>query len=164
MFAALDLNQLTEQYVTDRRLMAEGRGLEMTLTRPLELPPVLADAELLGQVLSILLTNAMNYTPTGGQITVATQTKCLKGQKWVGFSVSDTGPGIPVAEHARLFERFYRGTTARRSGVSGSGLGLSIVKEIVDRHQGQISVDSKGIPGQGVTFTIWLRAALGEVS
>jgi signal transduction histidine kinase len=72
-------------------------------------------------------------------------------------SVSDTGPGISKADRAHLFERFYRGEAGRESGAPGTGLGLAICKEIMDLHNGRISVQSE--IGQGSTFTIWLTIA-----
>jgi signal transduction histidine kinase len=106
--------------------------------------------------LSILLSNALNYVPAGGQVTVSTHTSESGGQDWVQFSVSDTGPGIAAEEQAMVFERFTRGIAGRVSGTPGTGLGLSIAREIVDRHQGRIEVSSEGVPGKGATFTVWL--------
>ena len=79
--------------------------------------------------------------------------------EWIALAVSDTGPGIVADEQARLFERFFRGETGRRSGAAGTGLGLAICQEIMARHGGQITVESQ--IGQGSTFTIWLPVPLG---
>jgi len=154
----VDLNTLAERYVDDRPLLAESRGLRLTLDQQPDLPLVQADEGLLGQALSILLTNALNYTPSGGQVVVSTHLREMEGKLWVGLSVSDTGPGIPPAEQARLFERFFRGEAGRESGTPGTGLGLAIVKEIVDRHKGQTEIVSEGVPGKGATFSIWTPA------
>jgi PAS domain S-box-containing protein len=156
--AALDLNALVKEYVTDRSALAESKGLTLTFDPASVLNIARADRNLAGQALSILLTNAFNYTPAGGRVIVRTQTRSVDGQPWVGFSVSDTGPGIPPDEQAQLFTRFFRGRTGRESGVPGTGLGLSIVKKIVDRHHGRIDVESVGVPGQGATFCVWLPA------
>jgi signal transduction histidine kinase len=112
-------------------------------------------------VLSILLTNALNYTPEGGLVTVCTRTRQDNGQVWVGVSVKDTGRGIPEAEQKQLFTRFFRGSAAHDAEVAGTGLGLSISKEIVQRHQGDIEVSSRGVPGLGSQFDIWLPAKFG---
>lgn len=153
-----NLNSLVEEYVTDRVPLAESRGLELKLAPQPDLPPVQADPKLMGQVLSILLTNALNYTPTGGRVVVNTQCCDDDTHPWVGFSVSDDGPGILPDEQKQLFSRFFRGKVGRESGVAGTGLGLAIAKEIIDRHQGRIEVSSKGIPGQGTIFRVWLPA------
>jgi signal transduction histidine kinase len=117
---------------------------------------VQADEGLIGQVLSILLTNAFNYTPADGQVTVSTHSYQSDGKQWAGFRVSDTGPGIAPEDQRHIFERFYRGEAGHASGVPGTGLGLAIAHEIVARHQGRIEVTSDGVPGNGTTFTVWL--------
>lgn len=155
-FAPLDLNMLTDQYVTDRQPLAQQKGLTLLLEREADLPPVQADARLIGQVLSILLTNAINYTPEGGQVVVSTCTRRDSGKAWIGMRVSDNGPGIAPDDMAHLFERFFRGKVGIESGAPGTGLGLALAKEIVERHQGKIEVLSEGTPGQGATFTVWL--------
>ena len=112
-----------------------------------------------GQVLSAILTNAMNYTPAGGSITVSTQMEENQGRMWTGFAISDTGPGIPVEDQQRLFERFFRGKTGRASSSPGTGLGLSIAREIIYRHGGRIEVQQRRLPGKGTTFSVWLPVA-----
>jgi PAS domain S-box-containing protein len=154
--APLDLNELAQEYVTDRMALAESKGLTIACRSEPNLPPVQADQNLVGQVLSILLTNALNYTPAGGQVIVETGQSQTAGQRHVGFSVSDTGPGIPREEQEQLFTRFFRGKSGRKSGVAGTGLGLAIAQEIVERHHGQIVIDSAGTPGQGTQFSVWL--------
>jgi PAS domain S-box-containing protein len=156
-FAAFDVNALIEEYVNDRRRLASDRGLTLSCEAVNESTTVMGERNLIGQVLSILLTNAINYTPADGHIIVTTRQRpdeCL-----AGFSVSDTGPGISLQERSRLFSRFFRGTAGRSSNIAGTGLGLALVKEIVDRHQGHIEVYSTGIVDQGAIFTIWLPTA-----
>ncbi len=152
----VDLNALAVQYVNDRTPLAESHDLTLLFEEVPDLPQVQTDEGLIGQTLSILLTNALNYTPAGGRVTVRTQAQELNGDRWVGVSVSDTGPGITPDDQPHLFERFYRGQAGRSSGAPGTGLGLAIAKEIVERHHGRIEVQSEGVPGQGATFTIWL--------
>jgi two-component system sensor histidine kinase BaeS len=107
------------------------------------------------QAVSNLLTNALNYTPPGGQVVVRTITANDNGDPTVKVVVEDTGPGISSEELPHLFERFYRGKAGQGSGAPGTGLGLAIVKQVVDHHQGRIEVGS-GAQGQGAKFTIWL--------
>ncbi len=153
--ARLDLNALVNDYVTDRLLLAKERELSLKLEAEPDLPPVLADHIQVGQAISVLLTNAFLYTPSGGQITIRTRQRHKESKEWIGVTISDTGPGITPDELPHLFERFFRGRAGRRSGAPGTGLGLAIVKEIIDQHAGQIEVESAGIPGQGSTFSIW---------
>jgi signal transduction histidine kinase len=154
--APVDLNALADQYVADRAPLAEERGLSLSLDQAPDLPPVHADEGMLGQTLSVLLTNALNYTPVGGRVVVSTWVCQREGEACTGFSVSDTGPGIPPEEQSRLFQRFFRGAAGRESGQPGTGLGLAIAKEIVTRHHGWIEVVSEGVPGEGATFSVWL--------
>jgi PAS domain S-box-containing protein len=152
----LDLNALVEQYATDRAPLAEEKGLGLTFERAPNLPAVQADEGLLGQALSTLLTNALNYTPAGGRVVVSALSEEHDGARWAGFRVSDTGPGIPPEEHPLIFQRFFRGSVGRGSGAPGTGLGLSIVREVANRHGGRVEMTSTGVPGEGAAFTVWL--------
>jgi len=152
----LHIDYLIIQYVTDRQLLAEEKGLIINYDLSDSLPLVRGDSGLIGQVLSILLTNAINYTPENGRITIKTATKEKDNNTWIGLSVKDTGLGIPAEEQDKIFERFYRGKSGQGSGAPGTGLGLSIAQEIVASHNGHLEVQSDGIAGNGSTFTIWL--------
>jgi len=155
-FIPTDLNTLAQLFITDRTLLAQERGLELTFEPAHSLPAVSADQMLIGQALSILLTNALNYTPRGGEISVTTRAEERDGQESVVLRVRDTGPGIPVEEQPNLFQRFFRGRVGKDSDAAGTGLGLAIAHEIIERHHGQIEVSSAGIPGKGAMFSIWL--------
>ena len=157
-YQSVDLNALVEEYVMDRGQLADSKGLRLEKQATPGLPRVRADRSLIGQVLSILLTNALHYTPEGGIVTVITQSRQREGQNWVGISVKDTGRGIPEEEQKQLFTRFFRGSAAREAEVAGTGLGLAISKEIITRHQGSIEVSSRGVPGMGTQFDVWLPA------
>jgi signal transduction histidine kinase len=153
---SIDLNQLVGIHVADRMMLAEKRGLSLVFEGQPDLLPILGDEGLLSQVLSILLTNALNFTPEGGLVTVSTHSQAKQDQLWVGFRVKDTGPGISPDEQNRLFERFFRGQAARAARVPGTGLGLALAKEIIKRHDGYIDVESTGVPGEGTAFSVWL--------
>lgn len=152
----VDLNVVTSQFINDRKALARHLNLSLSFTEKPDLPLVEADIALFEQALSILLTNAFNYTPAGGHVHVSTEVSERNEQLWSGVIVSDTGPGISHNDQAHLFERFFRGTAGRRSGAPGTGLGLAIVQEIINKHQGRIDVISEGIPGKGATFILWL--------
>jgi PAS domain S-box-containing protein len=152
----VDLNRLASEYVTDRGVLAMARSLSLRMEAQPDLPLVTLDEPLIGQVLSILMTNALNYTPAGGEVIVRTMLAEQDGSRWAGFSVSDTGPGIPLEERPHLFERFFRGRAAQDSGAPGTGLGLAIAQEIVTRHGGRIVVGETGPLGQGTRFEVWL--------
>ncbi len=154
--SAFDLETLAQEYLADRLALAESRGLTLSVSDVSDGAVVCADRDLVGQVLSILLTNALNYTPEGGNVLINILEREDGPRKWVGFSVKDSGIGISPEDQKRLFSRFFRGNVGRKSGISGTGLGLSIAKEIIDRHGGTIKVESEGIPGEGSTFSVWL--------
>lgn len=150
---SMDLNRLLETLVMDRQRLFAERNLEL-LVQVVDLPIIQADASLIEQVATNLLTNAMNYTPSGGKVSLTTALCESDGESWVTFSVGDSGPGISLEEQGHLFERFYRGESAQTSAVSGTGLGLSICKEIMDLHGGRITLVSA--LGSGAAFTVWL--------
>lgn len=155
----VDLNQMTSEYVQDRQPLASQQHLTLIHKQTRQLPLVKADVGLLGQVLSILLTNAFAYTPSGGEIIVSTEHRFIGEEQWCGFSTKDNGPGILPSEQKHLFSRFFRGKAGRDSEAAGTGLGLAIAKEIVDRHAGRLEVHSEGVEGQGTRFTVLLPTA-----
>ena len=112
---------------------------------------VYGDASLLSQLLSNLLSNAVKYSPQGGLVEIA----AAKADDQVVVSIRDHGIGIPESERERVFERYYRGSNT--SGIGGSGVGLSLVRSIVDLHKGSISLES--VEGKGSLFTLRLPAA-----
>jgi signal transduction histidine kinase len=152
-----DLNQLLAQLVADRSALAAERGLAIDFQTEAASVTAWVDPALLVQVISNLLTNAINYTPPGGLITVTIAPRQHDGQDWATFTVKDTGPGITPIDLPHLFERFYRGEVGRKSGAPGTGLGLAISTKIVDRLGGHITIESQ--PGQGAAFTVWLKPA-----
>jgi len=145
------LDYLLPQLVADRMNLAIEHGLTLEYETVPGLPRALVDPERLTEVVTNLVTNAINYTPSGGRIIISTAVS----DEWVTFTVRDTGPGITAKDLPRLFDRFYRGEAGRRASAPGTGLGLAISKEIVDRLSGRITVES--MPGQGAAFTVWLR-------
>ncbi|MBN2388976.1 MAG: hypothetical protein JXB85_18315 [Anaerolineales bacterium] len=156
LVSPLDLNRLAEQLIIDRAPLAADRRLDLHLELQADLPLVQADERMVGEVLSILLTNALEYTPAGGQVTVRTCNQGGQQDPTAGFAVIDTGPGITPEDLAHIFERFFRGKAGRESKIPGTGLGLAIAREIVNRHNGRIEVHSEGQAGQGAIFHVWL--------
>jgi two-component system sensor histidine kinase ResE len=150
----VDLNLLTEMAVMSHHILAESRGLTMTYQATNGKTMVSVDYDKFMQVINNLIENAINYTPDGGEIQVATEC-CVKDKRpWAAVTVRDTGIGIPEHEIQHLFERFFRGGEPQEMRVQGSGLGLAIVKEIVELHGGTVTVESQ--VGDGSTFTVWL--------
>lgn len=149
--APVDPADLLAAAVERLGVQAERAGLTIGIDCPSDLPPVLADAARLQQVLVNLLHNAIKFTPSGGQIRLSAAAR--PGQ--VVFSVQDTGVGIPVEDRPRIFERFFKADRARAGG--GTGLGLAIARHLVEAHGGRIWVES--VEGRGSVFSFEIPAA-----
>jgi two-component system phosphate regulon sensor histidine kinase PhoR len=124
------------------------KAIDMDIS--LEKLEIIADEDLLGQVWTNLIHNSIKFTPQAASIKVV----LLSRDGQAEFKISDAGIGISEEDQAHIFERFYKADTSRTRSNGGSGLGLSIVKKIVDLHHGRIEVESK--LGQGTTFTVSL--------
>lgn len=150
--ALLSLLDLAE--TARKRLAAPyaAKGVSLTLDLPPDLPPVRADTDRLLQVLTNLLNNALQYTPSGGRVTLSAG---KRGRELL-VRVTDTGIGIPAEHLPHIFDRFYRVDKSRsRQSGGGSGIGLTICKHLVEAHGGRIWAESSG-EGQGSTFTFTL--------
>ena len=149
-FANLDLAKFASDVVKELGPAAADRGLNLTVATPKKPVHVFADAGRLQQVLHNLLENAFRYTPSGGRVDVRVETAPEEAL----LSVSDTGVGIPEGDLPYVFERFFRSKGSRQANPAGSGLGLSIVRWIVQAHKGRVTIDS--VVGKGSTFTVRL--------
>jgi len=152
---SLDLELLSVSAVIARVIKksldkAEKRNITLSVQAPTDLPPVYADEEKLLWVLLQLVDNAVKFTPVGGRVTVRAG---LDGRRVI-FAVTDTGIGIPANRLNELFEPFQQldGSATRQYG--GTGLGLALVRRIVEAHNSEIKVESK--EGQGSTFSFVL--------
>jgi two-component system OmpR family sensor kinase len=147
----VDLLELAKRVVAEFAPVADDRRLDLGLL-PGAAVAVAGDPGELRTLLGNLVENALRYTPAGGRVDVQVR---QDGNAAV-LTVSDTGPGIPAAERARVFDRFYRGTHAT---APGSGLGLALVQRIADRHQASIRLEDAE-PGQGLRVIVrWPVAA-----
>ncbi|MCA9943393.1 MAG: HAMP domain-containing histidine kinase [Ardenticatenaceae bacterium] len=148
-----NINELISETITAFKFHLERRSITVQDERSPNPITVLADSEKMLRVFYNLIGNAIKYIPKSGQITLTTQELADK----IIIQIKDNGPGMSEEQQNRLFTLYYRTKEAEASTVRGSGLGLFIVKTIVEAHQGQISVDSQ--LNQGSTFTIQLPAA-----
>ncbi len=154
---SISLLTLVENAATRYQSRAESSGLTLSVVPlPPDLPVVKGDPARLVQALGELVENAIIFTPTGGQVNIQVETAEEKEGQWVTVSVRDTGPGIGADEQDRVFDHFYRGSLAESGHIPGTGLGLSMVHEIMDAHGGRVTIDST--VGQGSVFALWLRA------
>ncbi|WP_020576129.1 DUF4153 domain-containing protein [Actinopolymorpha alba] len=152
---SVELRELCDQAVREAGLAGDNITIKARAAPGLALR---ADPDLLAQVLANLLDNAVRHSPPGGVVTLA----AVPRGTGVRLTVTDQGPGIPLADRARVFERFSRLDAGRAADDGGTGLGLAITKEIVELHNGSIRVDD----GPGCTMTIDLpgRITMSEVS
>jgi len=145
-----DMTEVIKDQVDFHQPKAEEKGIQLKLEPLPDLPPVRVNKQNMGEVLSNLITNAINYTPGKGKITVSARPE----KHHLCISVSDTGLGIAEEELGRIFDRFYRVKNEKTRYIIGTGLGLSIVKSIVEAHDGMIQVDSK--PDHGSSFYVYI--------
>lgn len=148
--APTNVRDWIEQAISLVQPIADRREQSILLACPRPAPVVRGDAFRLGQVMVNLLTNACRYGAWADTIAVSV----MADREFVSIRVSDHGMGVLPDERERIFERLVRGTQTGECYVHGQGLGLHIVREIIERHQGTISVDS--VPGQGSTFCVRL--------
>jgi signal transduction histidine kinase len=144
----MDVRALVERAEDLYREVAEERGIAVSLALPPEPVMAVVDAVRLGQVVNNLLDNALKYTPSDGRVALALRREAQE----IVLTVSDTGPGIPLAEREAVFRRLYRRDASRSQ--RGLGLGLSLVKAIVEAHAGSVRLDDA--PGGGARFEVRL--------
>jgi two-component system NtrC family sensor kinase len=153
----VDLSALAGYAADSLRLRCENKGIHLEVDLPPDLPAVAGNPVRLRQMINNLIDNAIKFTPENGRVTVSTRLE----ENQVLLQVSDTGVGIPTPEQPYIFNKFYRASNVEDG--TGSGLGLSIVKSIVEVHGGLIWVEST--VGEGSTFTVVLpiaQATLGD--
>lgn len=128
----------------------EQQGFKVEVAVAPDLPDVPMDAEAIGQALANLIDNAIKYSDADRVIAIDAR----RDGDGIALGVADRGVGIPPAEHARIFEKFYRVGRSETQGRRGSGVGLALVRHVAEAHHGRVSVQSA--PGQGSRFTLWL--------
>lgn len=146
-FVHTSLSELLENVIQEMVSTIKKKDIQFEYKRPSHpLPMVYIDPQKMRLVLQNLIDNAVKYTPQGGRVTVSTRAD----NRQVTFSVSDTGVGIPAREQSRIFSKFFRADNVIRMQTDGSGLGLFIVRNIVENHHGSVWFDS--VEGKGSTF------------
>lgn len=139
-FARIDLVSLAGMTVADHMLLAESRGIDLGLEKSVASAPVDGDAGALRTLIANLVENAIRYTPGPGRVDI---TVAIEGGQ-PQLTIADSGPGIPVEERERVFDRFYRRTEAAEPG---SGLGLAIIRVIADRHGASVDLGDSPLGG-----------------
>ena len=159
-----DLAGLLPRLVAGFEPRIKERAVSLDVRIPSDVPAVVGDADQLAQVVQNLLDNAVKYGREGGSVRLEVAV-AAPGGRWpmrpgVVVTVADQGAGIPRAHLPRLTERFYRVDTGRSRAAGGTGLGLAIVKHIVNRHRGQLVIESE--EGVGTTVSVWLPQAVAR--
>jgi PAS domain S-box-containing protein len=147
----LAADEIIAQVLEVYRERAEQKGIKLRNRIRGGLPTLWADRNHLVQMLTNLVDNALKYTPRGGQVWVAARRTKSTSREFLEIDVGDTGEGIPEDEQDKIFERFYRGKSAM-PGSTGTGLGLAIVRELVERHGGEVMLNSR--VGTGSVFRL----------
>jgi signal transduction histidine kinase len=148
---AVPLNDWLTSTLSPWEADARQKGLDWLVDVPANLPIIFMDPDRMAQALGNILSNAIKFTPPGGKVSIAASYAAGR----LSIEVRDSGPGIPAEEREKIFQPFYRGSQGKRI-VEGMGLGLSIAREILVAHGGDIQVDGK--PGEGSSFTLEIPA------
>ncbi|GCD88322.1 ATP-binding protein [Nocardioides sp. LS1] len=147
---AVDITGLTRDAVTDVRITAANRGIKIVVTAPEEALLVLADRAMLHRAFLNVLSNAVKFSRDGGQVEV----ELWRDDDRLAVQIRDHGIGIPASEVERLGTRFFRASNAVTNEIAGTGLGLRIVQTIVDKHAGDVLIESQ--EGRGTTVVVHL--------
>jgi two-component system phosphate regulon sensor histidine kinase PhoR len=154
----LDLAELIRRMVAGFEPRLAERKVTLALRIEADLPAVAGDTDQMAQVLQNLLDNGLKYGRDGGvlsvEVALVESSNRWPSRRGIVVSVADQGAGIPKAHLPRLTERFYRVDKGRSRAVGGTGLGLAIVKHIINRHRGQLLIESE--EGKGTTVSVWL--------
>jgi signal transduction histidine kinase len=156
---AIPVREMVEICAERTRPLAERKKIGITLEPIPDDPQLTGDRELMEYACYNLLTNAVKYSPPHTQVTVSVRLDVSRGVSWARIAVQDQGIGMDQKEVKQIFRKFYRTKKAEESGEAGTGIGLSIVQQIVEQHGGQIEVVSE--PGRGSCFTLVLPATSG---
>ena len=144
----VDLTALVADVVSSHEAFIEDCGISISLGAQQDVK-TLGDADMIRQAVTNLVSNAIRYTDEGGSITISV----FREGRMAAIAVQDTGIGLSPEEEKMVFSRFWRADSGRAKESGGLGIGLSLVKEIVDRHHGRVAV--KGTKGVGATFTLY---------
>lgn len=151
------LDELLQNTVETFRTWAESKRIALELKPSRDRLEVTADRDRISQVLHNLIGNALKFTPAGGKVTIETRKEHKTepvASGWLQVRIQDTGPGISLGDRERIFEKFVQLSSPHLVGVGGTGLGLTISKEIVKLHRGKIWVESEGVKGSCFVFEI----------
>ena len=154
---SVELVSYLESFVAEMQLIAEQKGVTTTFDKHPEKMDIVTDANMLRNIVQSLVSNAIEYTPTGGSVSVSLEE--AEKDSFI-FTVKDTGIGIPKEEQPKMFEKFHRASNAQLVKTDGTGLGLYITKQAVETAGGRVSFRSE--VGKGTTFYVELPKVVRE--
>tara|TARA_R100001143_G_scaffold52481_2_gene47696 strand:- start:69099 stop:70817 length:1719 start_codon:yes stop_codon:yes gene_type:complete len=154
--SAHQLDELVNDYYEKNKGYVESKGFNFTINRSSKLPMVLVDSEHVETILGNLIENSIKYSTKNKSISI----DLIASDKTAGFSIRDSGVGIPKKQQKNIFKKFYRIENSMTSKIKGHGLGLSIVKNLVELNGGTIDVTSE--PGNGSEFSVYFRPITGN--
>lgn len=149
-----DINYLLSSTVQKLRPMAENKQIQIFYETNEKLPEITVDADRISQVLNNLFVNAIRYSSVQGWVRADTSLQQKEGRQWICISIQDNGCGISAEDIPYVFDHFYRGEKSRDRKSGGSGIGLAIVKQLVELHGGKVLIESQ--LNVGSTFQVWL--------
>jgi signal transduction histidine kinase len=149
---ACSLEELVHNSVKGLMRLDTDRQVRMGVVQAVD---VWIDPEKMQLAMNNLLSNAFKYSPQGGEVSLATRLSSVEGKRFAVIDIQDHGIGLSPAQLERVFERFYRADTS--GNIPGTGLGLSLVKQVAEMHQGRIQLSSK--LGLGTTASLWIPIA-----
>ncbi|RLC38804.1 hypothetical protein DRH27_01405 [Candidatus Falkowbacteria bacterium] len=152
-FKKEDFVKTLQFHIDNLENLIKDKSIKLTVEKPVKPPSVYMDKQKMGLVLQNILENAVKYTPEFGKIKIALEA----GEQFLKVRIKDNGVGIPEKDKTKLFSKFFRAENVMRMQTEGSGLGLFIAKNIVKKHGGEISVESKEGRGTEFVFTLPLR-------
>lgn len=161
-FEERDLVETLENVFNDFVEQARIKRIDFTFEHDqLPLQPIWIDTDYFDKIIINLISNALKYTPQGGMVRLSAS---KLGEDKVTIAVTDNGPGVPLAERERIFDRFYRGKNADGTKIQGSGIGLSLTRSLVEKHHGTIKLETSTDEPTGSTFTVILPLGRGHLA
>ena len=148
------LGTLTQSSLDDLDALIRDKGLRLSVVGVENAPMVMADPQLLRQVIANLTSNALKYTPSGGDVSIRIDREDGRTARW---TITDSGIGIPTTAMGRLFEKFYRADNVHTVETEGTGLGLYLVRLIIERLAGEVWCESEEGQGSAFIFTLPIR-------
>ena len=146
-----DIGELVTAEISGIQSRCQDKDISISAKLPRKLPQLFIDKDRIRQVLHNLIDNAIRHTPAGGSIKVGARSDT---PGWVTLSVSDTGSGIAEEDLPHVFDHFYKADRSRQRGHGGAGIGLALVKQLVELHGGRVWAESKSTKGSTFSFTL----------